>query len=157
MFMLSSKIFKTAVAGVVALGLGVGLAYAGADDMIKARQDQMKANGKAIGELVKIMKGDAPYDAAAVKAQIDAMKAAADTAMAANAWSPDSQNGATVETWTKDEAFTDAAGFKAAYMDLVKAEDAVAATTDEAGFKAAFMTMGGACKACHEKYRRAKD
>jgi cytochrome c556 len=155
--MLSRRFFTATAAGVIAFGLGIGLAYAGADDMIRARQDQMKANGKAAGELVKILKGDAPYDAAVVKAQIDAMKAAADKAIAANGWSPDSQDGATVETWAKDAVFTDAAGFKAAYGDLVKAEDAVAATTDEAGFKAAFMTLGGACQACHQKYRRAKD
>lgn len=155
--MLSGKIFRSLAAGVVVLGVGAGLAYAGADEMIKARQDQMKANGKAVGEMVKILKGEAPFDAAVVKAQLAAMSAAADAAVAANAWSPDSMNGSTVETWTKPEAFTDAEGFKAAYDTMVKAEAGVAAATDEGSFKTAFAALGGACKACHEKFRRPKD
>lgn len=144
-------------ATVLAMGLGIGLAFASADDMIKARQDQMKANGKAMGELVKIMKGESPYDTAAVKAQLDAMGAAYQAAATAGAWSADSNNGATAETWAKPEVWTDAEGFKAAGEALGKAMADLGATTDEAGFKAAFPALGGACKGCHEKFRRPKD
>ena len=154
--MISGKLFKTVAASVLVLSLGVGFAYAGADEMIQARQAQMKAQGKAIGALVAIIKGEAPYDAAVIKASMDAMKAAADTAMAANGWSADSLNGATIETWAKPEIWSDAEGFKAAYGALVKAEDGVAASTDEASFTAAFGELGGACKNCHEKFRRPK-
>lgn len=148
---------KAAVASLVAVGLGVGIAFAGADDMIKARQEAMKANGKAMGELVKIMKGESPYDAAVVKAQLDAMAAAGKMAADANAWSPDSMNGATVETWAKPEIWSDMEGFKAAGEALGKAKADLAATSDEAGFKAAFPAVGAACKGCHEKFRRPKD
>ena len=73
--MLSKKLFKSIAAGAIVLGLGFSLAYAAADDQIKARQAEMKANGKAMGALVAIMKGEAPYDAAVVKASLDAMAA----------------------------------------------------------------------------------
>jgi cytochrome c556 len=154
--MVSRKMLKMVTAGALVVGLGVTLAFASADDQIKARQAEMKANGKAMGAFVGIIKGETPYDAAVVKANIDAMLAAEAAAMAAKAWDADSQKGETVETFAKPEAWTDAKGFGEAYGALVKARDAVAASTDEASFKAAFPALGAACKDCHEKYRRPK-
>ena len=49
--MLSKNLCKSIAAGAIVLGLGFSLAYAAADDQIKARQAEMKANGKAIGAL----------------------------------------------------------------------------------------------------------
>ena len=97
--MLSRKLFKSIAAGAIVLGLGFSLAYAAADDQIKARQAEMKANGKAMGALAAIMKGEAPYDAAVVKASLDAMAAADAAAGEAKAWDASSMEGATVETW----------------------------------------------------------
>jgi cytochrome c556 len=154
--MVSRNILKSLTAGALVVGLGVTLAFAAADDQIKARQAEMKANGKAMGAFVGIVKGETPYDAAVVKANIDAMLAAEKAAMDAHAWDADSQKGETVETFAKPEAWSDAKGFEAAYGALVKARDALAATTDEASFKAAFPALGEACKGCHEKYRRPK-
>ncbi len=154
--MVSSKLFKSITAGALVLGLGVTLAFAAADDQIKARQAEMKANGKVAGALAAIYKGDAPFDAAVVKANIDAMLAAEAAAGAAKAWDADSQNGATIETWAKPEIWTDGKGVETAYNALVTARTAVAAATDEASFKTAFEALGGACKDCHEKYRRPK-
>ena len=154
--MQSLHFLKTITAGALVLGMGVTLAFAAADDQIKARQAEMKANGKAVGALVGIIKGETPYDAALVKATIDGMLAAEAAAIAAHAWDADSQKGETVETYAKPEAWSDAKGFGEAYAALVKARDAVAASTDEASFKAAFPALGEACKNCHEKYRRPK-
>ena len=141
--MLSRNLFKSIAAGTIVLGLGFSLAYAAADDQIKARQAEMKANGKAMGALVAIMKGEAPYDAATVKASLDAMAAADAAAGEAKAWDASSMEGATVETWAKPEIWADARA-------------ALAATTDEAGFKAAFPALGQACQSCHESFRRPK-
>ena len=58
--MLSKKLLKSISVAAVVLGLGFSLAYAAADDQIKARQAEMKGNGKAIAALVAIMKGEAP-------------------------------------------------------------------------------------------------
>ena len=154
--MLSKKLLKSLTAGALVLGLGVTLAYAAADDQIKARQAEMKGNGKAIGALVAIMKGEAPYDAAVVKASLDAMAAGDAAAGAANAWDASSVDGATVETWAKPEIWAEGSDIGAKYQAWVDARTALAATTDEAGFKAAFPALGASCGGCHESFRRPK-
>lgn len=142
------------VVALAALAAGVGIAEAAgsADDAILARQAEMKANNKAMGALVSILKGETPYDPATVKAAADQIAAATAAADAANAWDASAQTG-TVKTLAKPEVWTDAANFAAAREKLAAAVTAVAATTDQASFKQAFMQLGGACKSCHETYR----
>ena len=154
--MLPKKLLKSITAGAIVLGLGFSLAYAAADDQIKARQAEMKGNGKAIAALVAIMKGEAPYDAAVVKASIDAMAAGDAAAAEAKAWDASSMEGATIETWAKPEIWAEGSDIGAKYQAWVDARTAVAATTDEASFKAAFPALGKACADCHEKFRRPK-
>ena len=154
--MLSKKLFKSVTVGAIVFGLGISLAYAAADDQIKARQAEMKGNGKAMGALVAIMKGEAPYDAAVVKASLDAMAAGDAAAGAANAWDASSMEGATVETWAKPEIWAEGSDVGAKYQAWVDARTALAATIDEAGFKAVFPALGAACQGCHEKFRRPK-
>ncbi len=154
--MLSSRLFKSITAGALVIGLGVTLAFAAADDQIKARQAEMKGNGKAIGALVAIMKGEAPYDAAVVKASLDAMAAGDAAAGEAKAWDASSMEGATIETWAKPEIWAEGSQIGAKYQAWVDARTALAATTDEAGFKAAFPALGAACQGCHEMYRKPK-
>ena len=154
--MLKTTTAKLAMGGILALGLGVTLAYASPDDKIKARQTQMKANGKAMGELAKIYKGEAQFDAAVVKAQLDSMGAAYEAGVKAGAWDPDSAKG-TVETWAKAEIWSDPEGVKKTGEALGAAMGPVGAATDLASFKPAFEQMGGACKGCHDKFRRPKE
>lgn len=154
--MLSKKLFKAISAGALVMGLGITLAYAAADDQIKARQAEMKGNGKAVGPLVAIMKGEAPYDAAVVKASLDAMAAGDAAAGEAHAWDASSMKGDTVETWAKPEIWADGSDIGAKYQAWADARTALAATTDEASFKAAFPALGNACGGCHEKFRRPK-
>ena len=143
--MLSKNLFKSIAASAIVLGLGFSLAYAAADDQIKARQAEMKANGKAIGALVAIMKGEVPYDAAAVKASLDAMTAADAAAGEAKAWDASSMEGATVETWAKPEIWAEGSNVGEKYQAWADARAALAATTDEASFKAAFPALGASC------------
>ena len=154
--MLSKNLFKSIAAGAIVLGLGFSLAYAAADDQIKARQAEMKANGKAMGALAAIMKGEAPYDAAVVKASLDAMTAADAAAGEAKAWDASSMEGATVETWAKPEIWAEGSKIGEKYQAWVDTRAALAATTDEAGFKAAFPALGASCGGCHEMFRRPK-
>ena len=154
--MLSKKFFKSITTGAIVLGLGFSLAYAAADDQIKARQAEMKGNGKAIGALVAIMKGEAPYDAAVVKSSLDAMAAGDAAASAAHAWDASSMEGATIETWAKPDIWAEGSDIGEKYQAWVDARNALAATTDEASFKAAFPALGEACQSCHEKFRRPK-
>ena len=155
--MASGKLLKFAIAGTLVLGLGASLAHASPDDSITARQTFMKTRAKALGPLVDIMKGDAPYDAAAVKAALKTINAAWDVAKTADPFAPDSAKGDKVETWAKPEIWSDPEGFKAASDADAKAMAALAASTDEASFRAAFTALGNSCGGCHEKYRRPKE
>jgi cytochrome c556 len=145
---------KVAVA-LAGIGLGAGLAYSGAaDDAIKARQGCMKGHGGVMGVAVPIMKGEKPFDAAALKAAYDAEDAAC--ADWAKWWGADTQKGETVETYAKPEIWTDAAGFEAAGGAWYAAAQKMRGAADEASFKAAFPAVGDGCKGCHEKFRRPK-
>jgi cytochrome c556 len=146
---------RAAAAG-ICLAFTASGAFASADDTIKARQACMKANGALMAVSVPVMKGEKPYDAAAIAAAFDVQgKACADWA---NFWSEESITGTgTVEHFAKPEILTDKAGFEKVSAASYTALQALKATTDEASFKAAFGAVGAGCKGCHEAFRRPKD
>lgn len=136
------------------LGASIGVAHADADATIKARQACMKSNGAMMGVMVPMIKGEKPYDAAAIEAVIKPMNdACADWA---NFWTEESMKGSSAETWAKPEIWSDKAGFEAAGGEAYKAMEALRAAKDEASFKAAFPAVGASCQGCHEKFRRPK-
>jgi cytochrome c556 len=143
------------VATVVFFGLASAAWAGAADDAIKGRQACMKANGGALGALVPIMKGEKPFDAAALKTATDAIDAACKGL--ADMWGADTQKGETAETWAKPEIWTDNASFKEAEKAYDMAIVAIKASTDDASFKAAFGNLGASCKGCHEKFRKPKE
>lgn len=145
----------TLTAAVLFVGLASSAWAGAADDAIKGRQACMKANGGAMAIFVPIMKGEKPFDAAAVKTATDAIDAACKDL--ATMWGADTQKGETAETWAKPEIWTDAAGFKAAETAYDTALVALKASTDDATFKTAFGGFGGSCKGCHEKFRKPKE
>jgi cytochrome c556 len=138
-----------ALAAIAALGTTVALA-----GPIEDRQAGMKQVGKAMGAFAAIAKGEAPYDAATVKSNADAMLEGWKKAFAN--FTPGSEKGPP-ETYARLEIWSDPEGVKAAEDAAFKALEAVAATTDEAGFKTALAGLGKACQGCHEKFRRPKD
>jgi cytochrome c556 len=146
---------KTLTIGAATLLLSCGIALAGPmDDAVNARIACMKANGASMGTYVPIMKGEKPFDAAAVAETIAKTEAAC--AGWAGWWGPGMEKGETVASRAKPEIWTDAAGFAAAGEAYGKAVAGVKAATDEASFKAAFPALGGACQGCHEKFQAPK-
>ncbi len=135
----------------VIAGLGASAALAGP---IEDRQAAMKQNGKAVGALAAILKGEAAYDAAVVKQNADTIH---EDFVKAFANFPAGSDKGPPETYAKEEIWSDAAGFKAEQDNALKAVEALAATTDEAGFKSAINDLGEACKSCHTKFRRPKE
>ena len=135
---------------IVMAGLGATLAFAGP---IEDRQEAMKANGKAMGPLVSMFKGETAFDAGTAKKEADVIHM--DFMKAAVSFPPDSKDGQP-ETRAKPEIWSDPDGFKAELEKAMAAAMAVGAATDEASFKAAFPALGGACQSCHEKYRKPK-
>jgi cytochrome c556 len=141
---------------IVGLTAGATGALAAGDDTIKARQACMKAQGGGVfGTMFPILKGEKPYDVAAIKAAFDSMDAAC--ADWANFWSEDSMTSTTMKTRAKPEIWTDKAGFEAAGGAAYQAMTALKATTDEASFKAALPAVGAACQGCHEKFQAPKE
>ena len=152
-----SKLKVGLTAGILALTIGAGVAMAAmsADDAIKARQACMKqGHGGMMKVAVPIMKGEKPFDAAALKAAYDAEDAACKDWDAF--WAPDTQKG-TIKTNALPAIWTDKAGFDAAGKAWYDAATKLRAATDEASFKAAFPAVGNACGACHKKYRAADE
>ena len=143
---------KALFAAALFSGVAAVSAHAGVDDMIKARQACMKqGHGGIMAVAVPIIKGEKPYDKAAIDAAFaNDEKLCADWA---KFWTPDTQTG-TVETEAKPEIWTDTAGWEAAGGAAYQAMQALKATTDEASFKAAFPAVGAGCKGCHEKFRK---
>lgn len=143
---------KLTVAG-LALALAGGAAYAQAD-AIKQRKETMKAVGGSMGTLVKMVKGEEPYDSAKAKAAVETMAAKAkgfDALFPAG-----SEKGGETEAAAK--IWSDNAGFKAAltkFETTANAQVAVAAK-DLDGVKASVGALGATCKGCHDDYRVKK-
>jgi cytochrome c556 len=151
--MFAKGILTVLAAGVLSLSLtSAAMAEMGP---VEARQACMKANGKMMGVMVPVIKGEKPYDKAANDAAVAEVEAAC--ANWPSSFPDDSKPGmAAVETWSKEEIWTDMAGFQAAGEAWFKAKEAVKASADEASFKAAFPALGASCGTCHEKFRRPK-
>lgn len=149
--MKAGRVSGMAAAAVMVLGFGAAAWAATAEEAIKARQACMKANGAAMGVMVPMVKGEKPYDNAAVQAALDG--AAAACGGWADWWGDDTMPGGATKTRAKAEIWTDKAGFEAAGAAYGQAFGGVKASTDEASFKAAFGPLGASCQGCHEKFQ----
>jgi cytochrome c556 len=144
---------RTLVFAISALALATSAAAA---DPIADRQALMKSNGKAMGVLVPITKGEKPFDAAAV---LDALKALNDDAQkldVATLFPPGSDTGG--DTTASPKIWEDTAGFQA-QVDKFKADAAAALASppqDAAALGATVGMIGKNCGACHETFRIKK-
>lgn len=152
--MVSKIVLGVLTAGVMSLGLA-SAAMADAKASIEAREACMKANGGMMKVMVPVIKGQKPYDKAAIDAAIAATEAACSGW--ANWWGEDTKPGGAVKTEAKLEIWTDPKGFEAAGGAYMTALNAVKASADEASFKAAFPGLGKSCQGCHEKFRQADE
>ncbi|MEW5962471.1 MAG: cytochrome c [Pseudomonadota bacterium] len=123
-------------------------------DAIKARKDTLKGMGKATEAPGAMMKGEAPFDLAKVKAALAAYQDGA--AKLPDLFPDDSKTGGETEAlpviWEKKQDVIDR------YKKL--AADAKAATatiTDEFSFQEEFPKVVGNCSACHKVYRKPKE
>jgi cytochrome c556 len=140
---------RTLIAG-AALALSVSSVLAA--DVIAERQALMKANGKATGPIVAIMKGG-PFDLAAVQ---NALKTYVDASKKGPALFPDdSKTGedtaALPAIWENKKDFED--HFAKLGADATDALDKI---KDEASFKAVMPGVLKDCGGCHETYRAKK-
>lgn len=150
---------RTRILSVLALALLAGAvtavtAGAADPDPIQARQEAMEGVGDAMKGLSAIARGEAAFDAAVVGAS--ARKIAENLHRASELFPPGSEKGAK-ETWAKPEIWSATADFDAKLRAAHDAATALAQVTAADAYRPAFAKLGGACKACHERYRRPKE
>ncbi|HEX5210260.1 MAG TPA: cytochrome c [Pseudolabrys sp.] len=145
--------FTRIVAAVLIAGLGFGTVMA-QQDPVKTREDLMKKNNEHAKSVVQMMRGQAPFDAAAVDA---AFRQWADTAQVLPSLFPEnSKTGgdsrASPKIWADKKDFDDKA---AAFGKAVK-ENHDKAKSSLDGLKAAIPVVGKTCDDCHKDYRLSK-
>jgi cytochrome c556 len=145
-------LIRTTVA-VIAVALGAGAVIA-QQNPVTTRENLMKENNKNAIAAVKMIRGQAPFDAAAVDA---AFAQWADTAQKLPGLFPENSktggdNRASPKIWLNKKDFDEkAAAFGKAVADN---RDKAKASLD--GLKAAIPVVGKGCDNCHEDYRLSK-
>lgn len=142
-------------AATLVAAIATGTAFAA--DPIETRKATMKAIGGAFGGvMVKMVKGEIPYDAAAAKAAGATMVEKSAGIDVAALFPKGSETGG--DTTASPKIWSDAAGFKAA-MDKFKTTVAAQTPNADKGLdqlKVAVGELGKACKGCHDEYRIQK-
>jgi cytochrome c556 len=138
------------VIGMLLIGVGAVTAQ---QDQVKQTQAVMKGNGKNAGALAAMVKGEKPYDQAAVDA---AMAQFEDTVKKFPTLFPDSIKGLKAEGdySASSKVWEDRAGFDEHIATFSKAvSEAKGKITNLDTLKAVLPTIGKQCGACHETYR----
>ena len=137
------------IAGALLIGVGAVMAQ----DAVKDAQAVMKANGKNAGALAGMVKGEKPYDQAAVDA---AFAQFAETAKKLPTLFPASMKGMKLEGDydASPKVWDDKAGFDEHVASFAKTVDeAKGKIKDLDTLKATLPTIGKQCAGCHETYR----
>jgi cytochrome c556 len=137
----------------LAIGFSVGAVIA-QQDPVTTRENLMKENNKHATAVVRMMRGQAPFDAAVVDA---AFAQWAETAQKVPGLFPDDaktggDNRASPKIWLNKKDFE----AKAAAFGKSVAENQDKAKASLDGLKAAIPVVGKACDNCHEDYRLSK-
>ena len=144
---------KRIVIAVGALLFATGVVVAQQDVAVQ-QQNLMKAQGKSMyGVLLKMVKGETPYDQAAVNAALTALEA--DVAKIPTVFTPnpkvdvvDATFGASQKIWQNK------ADFDAKVPPVIKAiADVKGTPKDAVSLKVAFDAIQAKCTDCHETYR----
>ena len=147
-----TKLLAAAISAVALGGVALeALAQAKPDVLVKQRQAAMTLQGKYLGPIGGMLKGNIPYNADVV-----AVNATFLENLARMPWDGFDPSTKGEKSKAKPEVFTDTAKFKAA-ADLLEAETAklgaAARAKNEAGVRASFGGVAKACGACHDAYR----
>jgi cytochrome c556 len=138
------------VAGTLLLGVGVAAAQ---QEQVDKTQLAMKSNLKSALTLVGMVKGEKPYDQAAVDAALAELE---DVGKRFPALFPDSIKGLKPkgDYYASEKVWTDRAGFEGHAASFAKkVGEAKAKIKDLDSLKAAFPAVNDECKGCHETYR----
>jgi cytochrome c556 len=146
------KLMKRIVVVVGTLLLGIGAVMA-QQDAVKNAQTFMKGNGKNAGALAAMVKGEKPYDQAAVDTALAQFE---ETAAKLPTLFPDSIKGlkADGDYSSSPKIWEDKAGFSEHITSFGKVvSEAKTQIKDLDSLKATFPGIGKQCGGCHETYR----
>jgi cytochrome c556 len=138
------------VVGTLLLGVSAVVAQ---QDMVNQNQTIMKSNGKNAGVLAAMVKGEKPYDQAAVDAALTQLD---ETAKKLPTMFPESVKGLKAEGdySASSKIWEDKAGFDAHIATFAKAvADAKGSVKDLDTLKVSLPVIGKSCGGCHETYR----
>ena len=123
------------------------------DEVIQYRRSAMTMIGWNFAPLSAMVKGKTAFDAKEFATHADRIAGLAPQVL--EGFAKGSDKGA--ETDAKPDIWTHFDDFQSKLNDLIeqsKALSDVAKTGDEAKMKEQFKKLGGACKACHDKYKQ---
>ena len=143
---------RTLILALSALALAGSTAFA---DPIADRQAIMKANGKAVGAIAPMVKGEKPFDAAVV---LDALKTLSEDAQKIDVAALFPEGTDKGDTEASPKIWEDMAGFQAK-VEKFRADTAAAvaaAPADLDALKAEFGKVAANCGGCHETFRIKK-
>lgn len=127
--------------------------FAKPEDAIKYRQSAFVLLASQFGRMQPTIKGQVPYDAAAIKANVAIVQTLSTLPWGAFGEGTQGKSAAKPEVWS------DAAGFKSAQTKFEGAVVKLTAAANAGDFdklRAAFGDVGASCKACHDSYRVKK-
>jgi cytochrome c556 len=125
--------------------------FAKPEDAVKYRQSVLSVLGTHTGRVGAVVKGEKPYDKAAVEADVAVMEM-----MARLPWSAFPQGSDLPNSKAKPEIWSEQDKFRAASEKLqseVGKLSVAARSGDLNAIKTAFGGVGQSCKACHDNYR----
>ncbi|UXN60806.1 c-type cytochrome [Phyllobacterium zundukense] len=136
--------------------LAIALVAPASADALADRQALMKDQGKTVGSITPIIKGEKPFDADAVKAALVHLNEDAQKIDVATLFPAGSDQG---KTTVSPKIWEDNAGFVAA-VEKYKKDAAAAAEAnpnDLESFKVVFNQVAENCASCHKAFRIKKD
>lgn len=152
------KAVLSTVAFITALGVGGTMALA---DPIKERKDIMRSFAKSTGVVVKMIKGEEPYDSAKAAEALKVISSNTDKFVKlypeGSKQDPSSDldyfpDGGDIY-YAKDTVWEKMEEFKEDAEELEEYAEAAAGTTDKTELAAAAKEIFGECKECHETFR----
>jgi len=144
---------KRIVIGVGALLLGAGVVMAQQDVAVK-QDNLMRSQAKSMyGVILKMVKGDTPYDQGAVDAAIKDLEASVATIAEVFATNP-KEDVVNATYGSSQKIWQNKADFDSKVPPVAKAiADAKGKIKDVASLKVAYDSINAKCTECHETYR----
>jgi cytochrome c556 len=139
------------LAALLAVPFAAQAQFAKVEDAVKYRKSALSVMGTHFSRVGAVVKGERPYDKAAVEADVAVVEM-----MAKLPWSAFPAGSDTADSKARPEIWKEQDKFNAA-ADKLQAEVAklsVAAKSGDLGsIKTAFGAVGQSCKACHDNFR----